>query len=87
MSAETNRSEPNHGQASFTVTAIWDAEAGVFYSQSDIPGLHVEAATFDEFVALVRDLAPEMIADNLPQAKGPFAVHVEGRCDFVISAA
>ena len=39
----------------------------MFYSQSDIPGLHIEAATFDEFVALVRDLAPEMIADNFPQ--------------------
>ncbi len=59
----------------------------MFYSQSDIPGLHVEAATFDEFVALVRDLAPEMIADNLPQAQGPFAVHIERRCDLVISAA
>ena len=58
--------EPNNSSASFTVTATWDPEAGVFYSHSDIPGLHVEAATFDEFVALVRDLAPEMIADNLP---------------------
>lgn len=79
--------EPNPSPASFTVTATWDPEAGVFYSQSDIPGLHVEAATFDEFVALVRDLAPEMIADNLPQAKGPFTVHIEGRCDLVLSAA
>ena len=79
--------EPSPSPASFTVTATWDPEAGVFYSQSDIPGLHVEAATFDEFVALVRDLAPEMIADNLPQAKGPFTVRVEGRCDLVLSAA
>jgi Domain of unknown function (DUF1902) len=82
MSAESDRSP-----VSFTVTATWDAEAGVFYSQSDIPGLHVEAPTFDAFVALVRDLAPEMIADNLPQAKGPFAVRIEGRCDLVLSAA
>lgn len=79
--------EPNNSAASFTVTATWDPEAGVFYSQSDIPGLHVEAATFDEFVALVRDLAPEMIGDNLPQAKGPFVVRIEGRCDLVLSAA
>ena len=87
MTRKTMSAEPDHSPASFTVTATWDAEAGVFYSQSDIPGLHVEAATFDEFVALVRDLAPEMIADNLPQAQGPFAVHIEGRCDLVISAA
>jgi hypothetical protein len=79
--------EPNNSSASFMVTATWDPEAGVFYSQSDIPGLHVEAATFDEFVALVRDLAPEMIADNLPQAKGPFVVRIEGRRDLVLSAA
>jgi uncharacterized protein DUF1902 len=69
MTRKTMSAEPDHSPASFTVTATWDAEAGVFCSQSDIPGLHVEAATFDEFVALVRDLAPEMIADNLPQAK------------------
>jgi hypothetical protein len=79
--------EPNNSAASFTVTATWDPEAGVFYSQSYIPGLHIEAATFDEFAALVRDLAPEMIADNLPQAKGPFVVRIEGRCDLVLSVA
>lgn len=79
--------DENHGPASFKITATWDPEAGVFYSQSDIPGLHVEAATFDEFVALVCDLAPEMIADNLPQARGPFTVHIEGRRDLVLSAA
>ena len=81
MSAEPDNS------ASFTVTATWDPEAGVFYSRSDIPGLHVEATTFDEFVSLVRDLAPEMIADNLPLSKGPFIVRIEGRCDLVLSAA
>jgi hypothetical protein len=82
MSAETKGAP-----TSFTVAAIWDGEAGVFYSQSDIPGLHVEAASFDEFVALVRELAPEMIADNLPAATGPFAIRVEGRRDLVVNAA
>lgn len=70
--------------SSFTVTATWDTEAGVFTSQSDVPGLHVEAATFDEFVELVRDLAPEMIADNRPELKGPFSIHIEARRDLVL---
>jgi predicted RNase H-like HicB family nuclease len=52
----------------FTVTAMWDADAGVFTTQSDIPGLVVEAETFEEVVKLVQALAPEVIAANLPKA-------------------
>jgi Domain of unknown function (DUF1902) len=55
----------------FTVTAIWDPEAKVFTSQSDIPGLVVEAATFEELVDLVEALAPEVIAANLPDIPPP----------------
>lgn len=54
-----------------TVTATWDPGAGVFTSQSDMPGLVVEAETFEEFVEIVRVLAPEVIAANLPGACGP----------------
>lgn len=50
----------------FIVTANWDDEAKVFTSTSDIPGLVVEADTFEEFVSLVEALAPEMLAANLP---------------------
>ena len=49
---------------SFYVKACWDAEAGVFYSDTDIPGLTVEAATLGEFQQLILDLAPEMLAEN-----------------------
>ena len=48
----------------FYVRAMWDAEAEVYYSETDIPGLVVEAATPAEFQALVTQLAPEMLADN-----------------------
>ena len=60
---------------SFHVVALRDAEAPMPTSQSDIPGLVVEADTFEEFVALVEDLAPEVIATNLPLKKGsvPFS--------------
>ena len=51
-------------QQTFRVKAVWDAEAEVFYSQSDIEGLHIEAATLDEFEAIMLDVAPELIMVN-----------------------
>ena len=46
----------------FTVTAVWDSYAEVFATKSDIPGLVVEAATFEESIDLIGSLAPEVIA-------------------------
>jgi hypothetical protein len=48
----------------FTVTAVWDEEAHVFYSVSDIIGLHIEADTLDGFEALMVDLAPKLVVEN-----------------------
>ena len=45
----------------FTVKAVWDDEAQVFYAQSDIEGLHIEAASVDEFEAIIIEEAPELI--------------------------
>ena len=50
---------------SFYVKAVWDAEPGVWISESDIPGLVIEADTLAEFEELMDALAPEMLADNL----------------------
>ena len=50
--------------ARYTVTAVWDAGAEVYWSRSDIVGLNVEAATLSEFVDLVEALAPELMRDN-----------------------
>jgi predicted RNase H-like HicB family nuclease len=56
------------GQMQFTVSR--DADDGVWFVQSsDIPGLHAEAATLDELVEVITDLAPELIAANLPELK------------------
>lgn len=49
----------------YHVQADWDAEANVWISSSNIPGLHIEADTLPEFVELVQVLAPELLADNL----------------------
>jgi Domain of unknown function (DUF1902) len=61
----------------FKVTAIWDPEVKVFISESNIPGLVVEAYTFEEFVSLVEALAPEMLEANMPSAKRPFLFDIE----------
>lgn len=48
----------------FYIKARWDADAGVFYSESDIEGLHIEAATLDEFEEIMKDVAVELIIQN-----------------------
>jgi hypothetical protein len=49
---------------SFSVVAKWDDEANVYYSESDILGLHVEAATLEELRAIVQREAPDLIVAN-----------------------
>lgn len=71
----------------FQVTALWDTEAQVFHSKSDIPGLVIEAETFDEFVKLVHDLAPEIIGHNVPGAASPYRVHVLAERALLLDAA
>jgi len=48
----------------FEITAVWDGEAEVWISQSDIQGLHVEAETLEEFEAAARAYAAELIVEN-----------------------
>jgi len=51
-------------QRMFNVTAHWDDEAKVFYSDSDIVGLHIEAQTIEEFEDLMMELAPGLVMVN-----------------------
>jgi Domain of unknown function (DUF1902) len=48
----------------FYVRSVWDSEAGVFYCESNIVGLHIEAQTLDEFEALMNEFAPDLIIAN-----------------------
>ena len=48
----------------YHVEALWDPEAQVWVSRSDVPGLVIETATLAEFEALMRVLVREMLADN-----------------------
>ena len=49
---------------SYYVAAVWDPEASVWCSQSDIPGLVIEADTLAGFEQAINELAPEMLALN-----------------------
>ena len=69
----------------FTVTAVWDPDAEVFTTESDIPGFVVEAGTFEELVDLVRSLAPEVIAANLPAASPPYRVRIVTRRELAVA--
>ena len=51
-------------KSSYYVKALWDPEAAVWTSESDIPGLVIEANTLTEFEVLIWELAPEMLATN-----------------------
>ena len=53
----------------FLVKAVWDEEARVFYSDSDIVGLHIEAETLEEFREIMVDIAPELI--KAPRRRSP----------------
>jgi hypothetical protein len=71
----------------FHVTAHWDADAEVFYSETDVPGLVVETATLDEFIDLVNHFTPELLAANMPDFKGTYRIAVEARREFVKAVA
>lgn len=48
----------------FRISAHWDEEAKVFYSESDIIGLHIETKTIEEFEAVMEDVAIDLILAN-----------------------
>lgn len=57
-------------QRRFFVQARRDDAAGIFVvARSDIRGLHIEAATREEFETVLRDIGPELIIAN--HMRGP----------------
>jgi hypothetical protein len=55
--------------AAFYVKAKWDDEAKVYYSETNVPGLNIEADTLKEFLERAEDLAPQMLKANLPDGE------------------
>ena len=53
--------------ATFNVKAHWDADARVWWAESDdVPGLVAEASTHDALVADLRQIIPEIMSLNMP---------------------
>ena len=48
----------------FYVKALWDHEVSVWYSESDIFGLHIETKSLDEFEEVINEFAAELIVAN-----------------------
>lgn len=66
----------------FRITVCRDEEEKIWFVQSsDIPGLNAEAPTLDELVEVIADLAPDLVAANLPDSGfpsgGPIPLHVQ----------
>jgi len=51
-------------QKAFEIKAQWDGEAGVWWCSNDELPLTTEAPTFEELVARVLEIAPEIAAEN-----------------------
>ena len=54
----------------FEITAQWDAESGVWWCSNDELPMTTEAPTFEELVARVFEIAPEIAAENGLAAPG-----------------
>jgi hypothetical protein len=53
----------------FSVRAVWDPEARVYYSESDIFGLHIETKSLDEFEEIMMAEGVNLIIANHVSAK------------------
>jgi hypothetical protein len=54
----------------YEIRAQWDAEAGVWWCSNDELPLTTEAPTFEQLVARVLEIAPEIAAENGLAAPG-----------------
>jgi Domain of unknown function (DUF1902) len=48
----------------FYVKAIWDGEAKIWISETDIEGLFINAKDLDEFEEVVGEFAGELVLEN-----------------------
>jgi hypothetical protein len=60
-------------ERTFFVKALWDEEAKVCSSESDIEGLHIEASSIEEFEAVMNEAAAAGSVNRL-RAVGHVAV-------------
>lgn len=57
----------------YIVNVAFDATTGRYYvDSSDIPGLNVEAASFEDLVEIARDAAPDLLGSRAAGCKISF---------------
>lgn len=65
-------------QTTLAVNVSHDKQEGVWYVlSSDITGLHAEAETLDELVTVISDVAPDLIAANMPGTPADTAIRIQ----------
>ena len=71
----------------YYVKALWDADAKVWVSETDIPGLVIEADTLAQFDELFQELAPEMLAENagIHDRSVHYTFSAEGRRELLVA--
>lgn len=52
------------GNTKFYIKALWDNETKVFYSESNIAGLHIETESIKQFEEVLYDIVAELIISN-----------------------
>jgi len=69
---------PKEVDMKYVVSLRYDSENHIYFIyESDIPGLHVEAATCDEVFDIVFDVAPDLLGDAATKATFDFRVERE----------
>ncbi len=63
---------------SYTVRVGYDAEEHVYFVlSSDIPGLNIETESFEAFIEIAKDAAPDLLGKDLSGSSIKFEREVE----------
>jgi hypothetical protein len=69
----------------YYVQADWHAEARVWTSTSNIPGLILETETLPDFIALLVELGPDLLRENAG-VLGPTSIELRAKGFLMLAA-
>ena len=71
-------------EPAYTINCFYDDEAGVWVAGSeDIPGLVLEAASYDDLAVRIRKILPELFALNNVYSGGEICIQSENRREII----
>lgn len=72
----------------FEIRAAWDDQAKVWIATSDdVPGLCVQADTFDDLLEIATGLVPELLAENRVPTQATIPLHIVAERTMIARAA